>query len=256
MKNKCKNTGQIPDNPLDMPPPYWRSPGIEVQLTLCLEDIVKLLKTLLNIHPRVEDSISEYFDRKPDIDYEDPEFGEICYPLWETESRIKLKSELAIFLASIQAEESLNQLIVYNISKDIADSIEKLNPPEKLIITSVILTNKSVKGLRAYGAIRSLTKWRNSYAHGHCTDRPMKTLRHNHLIPPEECASLPKNIKNMLSQLKEYFELSNYLSEISLNTYTISRTVHLSQNKKHIKEIERYKFNYEEDGQIYSIEYK
>ena len=255
MNNKYTNTGQLPDNPLEMPPPYWRSPGIVFQLTICLEELSKLLTSLLNIHPQVEALISDYFDRTPEPEDDDPEFGEICDPLWEIESKIILKSELAIFMAAIQAEDHLNQIITYNLHRDIADSIEKLGPPEKLLIVSANLSGESVKGSRPYDAIKNLSKWRNSYAHGHCTDRPTKSLRHNHLIAPVEYPSVPKAIENMFYQLKGYLELSNYLREISHNEYTIAESIHDTEIENYLNEIERYQFSYKKDGQIYDLEY-
>jgi hypothetical protein len=255
MNNKYTNTGQLPDNPLEMPPPYWRSPGIVFQLTICLEELSKLLTSLLDIHPQVNALISDYFDQNPEPEDDDPEFGEICGPLWEIESKIILKTELAIFMAAIQAEDHLNQIITYNLHKDIADTIEKLSPPEKLMIISANLTSESVKGSRPYDAIKSLSKWRNSYAHGHCTDRPTKSLRHNHLVAPEEYPSVPKAIENMLYQLNGYLELSNYLRKISHNEYTIAGSTHDTEIKNYLNEIDRYQFSYEEDGQVYDLEY-
>lgn len=256
MKNKYTNTGQLPDNPLEMPPPYWRSPGVVFQLTICLEELTKLLTSLLDIHPEVEVLISDYFDRNPEPKDDDPEFADICDPLWEIESKIILKAELAIFMAAIQAEDHLNQVITYNLHKDISDSIEKLSPPEKLMIISANLTGESVKGSRPYEAVKSLSKWRNSYAHGHCTDRPTKSLRHNHLIAPEEYPSVPKAIENMLYKLNGYLELSYYLREISHNEYTIAGSTHDSDIKNYLNEIEHYHFSYKEDGQVYDLEYK
>jgi len=111
MKNKYGNTGHIPDNPLEMPPPYWRSAGISFQITMCLEELCKLLTSLLDTHPKVEALIIDYLHRNPELKDGNEEFVEISSPLWEIESKIILKSRLAIFMASIQAEDLLNQVI-------------------------------------------------------------------------------------------------------------------------------------------------
>ena len=241
---------------MEMPPPYWRSAGINFQITMCLEELGKLLTSLLDTHPEVEALIVDYLHRNPELKDANEEFGEICSPLFEIESKIILKSELAIFMASIQAEDCLNQVITYNLHQDIADSIEKLSPPEKLKIISANLTGETVKGLRPYEAIKTLSKWRNSYAHGHCTDRPIKSLRHNHLISPEEYPSVPKAIEHMLFQLKGYLELTTYLCAISHNEFTRAESEHNSEIKDYLNEIERYQFSYKGDGKVYEFEYK
>lgn len=256
MRDKYKNIGQIPDNPLEMPPPYWRSAGINFQITMCLEELSKLLTSLLDTHPKIEALIVDYLRRNHELKDDDEEFTRICNPLWEIESKIILKSRLAIFMVSIQAEDRLNKVITYNLHKDIADSIEKLSPSEKLKIISANLTGKTVKDLRPYEAIKKLSKWRNSYAHGHCTDRPIKSLRHNHLIAPEEYPSVPKAIEYMLFQLKGYLELINYLRAISQNEYTCGESVRDSEIKDYLTEIECYQFSYKGSGKVYKLEYK
>ena len=256
MSTKFINTGQLPDDPFKMPPPHWRSPGIIFQLTISLEEIIELLVSLLDVHPEIDGLLMEYYDRNPDPNDDDEEFGEICNPLWELESKIILKSELSIFMASIQAEDDLNQVITFNLHKDIADTIEKLSPPEKLIIISANLTSKTVKGSKPYNAIRALTKWRNSYAHGHCTDRPTKSLRHNHLIAPEEYPSVPKAIENMKHQLQGYLDVSSFLRKISRNKYTRMGSTHNNDIQEYMEEIDRYQFTYENEGMVYDLIYK
>lgn len=253
---KFIEVGQLPENPFEMPPPYWRSPGIILQLTISLEELCYLLRSLLELHPKIEGLISEYFERNPNPDDDNPEFGNIRDPLWRLEANITLKSELVVFMAGIDSEDHLNRIITYNLHKDIADSIEKLSPPEKLLIISANLTGKSIKGFRPYEVIKKLSGFRNLYAHGHCTDRPIKTLRHNHLISPEEHPSVPKAIDFMVEQLKGYLDLANYLQKISKNDYTASGSTHDDEIQKYLNKIKRYYFSYRGEGQIYSLEYR
>ncbi len=252
---KFIEVGQLPENPFEMPPPYWRSPGIILQLTISLEELCNLLRSLLELHPKINGLISEYFEKYPNPDDDNPEFGDICDPLWRLEANITLKSEIAVFMAGVDSEDHLNRIITYNLHKDIADSIEKLSPPEKLLIISAILTGKSVKGYRPYEVIKNLSRFRNSYAHGHCADRPIKTLRHNHLISPEEHSSVPKAIGFMVEQLKGYLDLANYLQKISKNDYTASGSTHDDEIEKYLNNIERYCFSYKDEGTIYSLKY-
>jgi hypothetical protein len=255
LNRKFTSVDQLPENPLDMPPPFWRSSGAIFHITSSLEELCVCLRELSEVHPRIECLLSEYFEKNPEPPEDDSKFAEISEPLWDIESKIKLKCELAVFMAAIEAEELINQVSVYNLNKDIAESIEKLSPPEKLLVLSSILTKKSIKGTRSYEAIKNLMSWRNSYAHGHCTDRPIKTLRHNHLIEPEEYPSVPKEIEEMCKHLEEYLELSRYLRSIGRNKYTKGTSVHDVEIEEHLKQIQRYKLTYGDDSQIYDIEY-
>lgn len=255
MEREFKTVNELPENPLDMPPPYWRSSGAILQITSALEDICTFLRALRDVHPRIKYLISDYFKLNPESPEDDEKFGEIAEPLWELESKISLKCEIAVFMAAIEAEDLINQTCVYNLHKDIAESLETLSPPNKLLIVSASLSESSVKGTRANEAIKKLSTWRNSYAHGHCTDRPTKTLRHNHLIAPDDYPSVPQEIEHMLAQLDGYLALSEYLRSISKNEYTSKTSVHDSEIKDYLDQIRCYKFIYKDNGQVYDLNY-
>jgi hypothetical protein len=52
--NKFIKVDQLPENPFEMPPPYWRSPGIILQLSISLEELCDLLQSLFKLHPKIE----------------------------------------------------------------------------------------------------------------------------------------------------------------------------------------------------------
>jgi len=255
LDKEYETTADLPGDPLEMPPPYWRASGTVFQIIDALEDLCSSLRALRDIHPRINYLLSDYFSRNPEPDEYDEEFGDIAEPLWEIESKIKLKCELAIFAAAIDIEDLINMIAVYNLHKDIGESIEKLSPPEKLLIVSTTITGKSVKELKPYDAIKKLTSWRNAYAHGHCTDRPTKSLRHNHLISPAHYPTVPKEIEFMLTQLNGYLSISDYLRSISKNEYTAGSSEHDTEIQELLDKVKKYKFTYEENGEIYDLEY-
>jgi len=246
----------LPDNPFDMPPPYWRSSGAIFQLTSALEDLCTSLRALRDVLPRVNYLLDEYFNRNPEPAEDNEEFGEIAEPLWEIESKISLKCELAVFMAAIEAEDTINMISCFNLHKDVSESIEKLSPPEKLLIISASLTGTSIKGAKPYELLKALTSWRNAYAHGHCTDRPTKSLRHNHLISPENYSTIPGVIDHMMNQLEGYLTVSKYMRSISKNDYTSGSSVEDLEIQGCLEQVKRYKFVYEENGEVYDIEYK
>ena len=113
---------------------------------------------------------------------------------------------------------------VFNLPRDIAESIEKLSPPEKLLIASAAIGKPSVKGHSVFEAAQQLATWRNAFAHGHCVDRPTKSLRHNHLIPPDEYPGVPSTLSKMRDLVGAYIRISDYLRAISTNPYTAGKS--------------------------------
>lgn len=255
MPTEYTTVDQLPEDPLSMPPPYWRSTGAVFQITSALEELCDLLRALREIHPNVEGRLSEYFAANPETTENDEEFSEIIEPLWELESKIKLKCELAVFMAAIESEDLINRVSVYNLHKEISESIEKLSPPDKYLVIATSLTDSSNKGSKPYEVIKRLTAWRNAFAHGHCTDRPTKSLRHNHLISPKEYPSVPNEVQSMVSLVDGYLLLSNYLRSISKNEYTKSESFHDTEIEDYLSQIKRYNFSFEGNGDVYEVSY-
>ncbi|MCR1810462.1 hypothetical protein [Sulfurospirillum sp. hDNRA2] len=256
MIEEYKTLSDLPNDPFEMPPPYWRSSGTIFQITDALENLCIYLKKLLEILPNTQALLDNYLDRNPNFEEDDEEFMDISEPLYEIESKIKLKCELSVFMAAIEIEDLLNMISVFNLKKDVSESIEKLSPMEKLLIISATLTDSPVKDSKPYDALKKLISWRNAYAHGHCTDRPVKSLRHNHLISPESYPTVPKEIEHMLMQLNGYLIVSKYLRTISHNNYTRGVSYHDSEIENFLKKINKYKFSYNGNGEIYNLAYK
>ena len=158
-------------------------------------------------------------------------------------------------MSAIEAEDKLNQIAVYNLHKDIVESIERLRPTEKLLVVSSSLTGDSIKNTKTYESLKKLVAWRNAFAHGHCTDRPTKSLRHNHLIKPDNYPTVPKEIEHMLTQLDGYLTVVEYLRSISQNEYTSGISVHDDEIKEYLKEVNKNVFTYNFHGVVYDLEY-
>lgn len=253
------NVGSLPDDPLKMPPPYWRSGSAIFQILAALADLEEYLSILVPLNEETSERVYEYLDRHPEEPADDDEeahseFDEICGDLWDLEHKIKLSTDAAILMAAISAEDRLNQFCVYNLHQDIAEPLEKLSPPEKLQVASAILGHPGVKGTQPFHAIQCLTGWRNAFAHGHCTDRPTKTLRHNHLVKPNEYPGVPDSVASCIKMISGYVVLCNYLSSISKNPYTAGRREEDSTISKHLTEIQRYEFK--GNSWVYDVIYK
>ncbi len=236
-------TEQLPDDPLAMPPPYWRGSGAVFHILDALEDLTQLLADLVPLHNQTEVELGEFYRRHPEEELDDKgmeEFGDICEPLWILEHKIKLKAGLAILMSAIEVEDSINHFCVYNLHKNIAESIEKLAPSEKLLIASAVIGKTNTKGQAVFEAIKKLSSWRNAFAHGHCVDRPTKSLRHNHLISPPQFPAVPDSLTKMKELVLGYVKITEYLSSISVNSYTAGRYTQTIEIESLIQEVSHF----------------
>ena len=65
-------------------------------------------------------------------------YSEETDALADVESEIIRLSDLAIFMAAIEAEDAINQFAVFNVHKDAAEAIERLSPPDKLVLVTAL----------------------------------------------------------------------------------------------------------------------
>lgn len=250
---------QLPDDPLSMPPPYWRSSGAIFHVLDSLESLVSLLGELLPLHEQTELRLEDYYENHPneDDDSDLEEFSDICDDLWSLEHKIKLKAEIAILMSAVQAEDKLNMFCVFNLHKDIAESVEKLSPPEKLLIVTAVAGQPSIKGNAVFEALKKLSGWRNAFAHGHCVDRPVKSLRHNHLVSPSSYPGVPDSINKTKELISGYLRLTEYLRGISMNPYTSGSSTETEEIRMYLEEISRYKFDVStHSNDIYLLTYE
>ena len=233
----------LPDDPLRMPPPYWRSGGGVFHIQVSVSEIAdKLLPDLVSANEAWK-AVELDFDPGADMEDDESPFPEELDALGDVESEIIRLSDLAIFMASIEAEDAINRFAVFNIHKDAAEAIEKLSPPDKLILVTALAGATPVKGTVAFEAIKRLTSWRNAAAHGHCVDRPTTSLRKNHLISPKEYPSVPMKLSELQARLKDYFRLKDYLRNVSINDYTSARNVNDEEIANSLTLISRYEFD-------------
>lgn len=145
---------QLPDDPLAMPPPYWRSSGAVFCMLDALESIPDLLAEIVPVLARTEAELQQHFEKYPDNEQSDEEmeeFSEIVDELWELEHRIEVKVMVAVLMSAIQAEDTINRFCVYNLHKDVAESVEKLSPPDKLLVAACAAGHQIDKGHAIYG---------------------------------------------------------------------------------------------------------
>jgi hypothetical protein len=253
-EKKYTSLYQLPDDPLAMPPPYWRSTGANSIVVEMLEDIVNLLEELITVKADTKEQLDDFYSKHPD-DFSDDaaleEFSNICNDLFDLESKVGLRCDTAIMMSAIATEDRINCFCVYNLHKDAADSIEKLTMPEKTIMASALVGKTNIKREAAFESVRRLTSWRNAFAHGHCTDRPLRSLRHNHLIHPDEYPGIRDDISSLKELVGGYVRVSDFLRSISLNPYTSASLYEVEQMRACLSEISKYRL--EGTNEAYTI---
>lgn len=254
-QERILSVDQLPDDPMKMPPPYWRGSGAIFHISDALQELERLLHQLIPVHAETESRLEQYFQKYPEQHDDDEgaqeEFSDISDSLWALEHKIKLKAELACLMSAIQSEDDLNQFCVFNLHKDIAESIEKLSPAEKLLVASAACGSIGVKGKAVFEAIRKLVVWRNAFAHGHCVDRPTKSLRHNHLISPEEYPGVPSALGDTIDLVSAFLLVNEHLRAISLNPYTGGSSSDVEEINQIIVALKR--FTIDGNNNVYSI---
>jgi hypothetical protein len=246
---------ELPDDPLKMPPPYWRTGGASFHIDDALVRVAELLHELIPIHAATDEKLDQFYTKYNDkkltkSEAAMEEFAEISEALWEIEHKIKMKCELAILMAAIHAEETINQFCVFNLPKELVESLERLSPAEKLTAAASHLNQRAVRSTAAYAAVTALSAWRNAFAHGHCVDRPVKTLRHNHLIFPKDYPGVPDSVSDAIKHVDAYNRLAKYLAAKSQNPYT-SSTSDAENFSDLLREVQRFKF--EGGPMVYSV---
>ena len=146
-------------------------------------------------------------------------------------------------MTAIETEDRLNQLCVFNLPKELVEVIERLAPPAKLVAVASVLGQRRVKSDSAYAAVVELTAWRNAFAHGHCVDRPIhNTLRHNHLLHPENHPGVPDSLRLMMQLQAGRVRFETYWRKISVNPYMKGTSEESGEIAKYLHAIGRYRF--------------
>jgi hypothetical protein len=251
-----KSVDQIPDDPLKMPPPYWRSSGAVFHIIDALESVQELLDELIVVSETTSAKLDEHYATYPDDEEHDrekvlSEFADITNDQFEIEFKIRLKSEIVCLMSAIEAEDTLNQFCVFNLHRNISEPIEKLSPVDKMMVATAAIGHYEVKGTAHCDALQKLVKWRNAFAHGHCVDRPTTSLRHNHLISPDSYPGAKSALADLIEMARAFLRVTDFLRSVSVNTYLSGGSSELKQIEDSIDLLLRYKIEDDERLEIW-----
>lgn len=251
-------TDQLPADPLTMPPPYWRTGGAIFYVMDSIVEVASLLQQLRSTLATTRKKLEELEEKAGKNDIKEDDFSDACCDLWGLEYSIRQHAHLAIFMSAIQAEDDINQFCVFNLPKDLAESLERLSPPDKLVVAAAGVRVTDVKTTAVFEKIRRLTGWRNAFAHGHCIDRPTTSLRHNHLIAPANYPKVPDVVPEAISMISAYADVSDYLKKIGVNPYTRAESTDVEEIRSQLLELSRFRFELSNPpaNEWYTIKYE
>lgn len=224
--------------------PYWRGSSAIWHIGEGLSEIAEKLKQLEVAYDNREERLEQFYELNPhfldndELLVKSSEYWEIVSPFANLREQIKLRVERTIVMAAIEAENNINMVCVYNFRREMTEIIEKLSPTEKFVMLGSILTNRNVKGVAEYAQLQALMKYRNAFAHGHNTDRPVKTLHHNHLIHPEKYSEFPEELEKLKELVGGFFKVNSFVRSMSKNEYAKGESGDEEDLKPILEEIE------------------
>jgi hypothetical protein len=169
-------------------------------------------------------------------------FSDICIRFWNLEHKLKCSARTANIMAAIDLEASVNMFCFFNLGEITTDAIENLPLPGKLTVIHRVLGLSDFKGTKPYEAVRSLVNWRNAFAHGKCTDMPIRSIKVNHLTKPKELAESRDIVRETLELLHRYVVVCTHLRKISKHPYTSGYLVQLDEIEQLLGKIQTFRF--------------
>jgi hypothetical protein len=190
----------------------WRQPGVAQGLVFTLAEVI--------------DALLKLVDKRASLDVvctvEVPSDDEPCdcylaelSELLSLEGIVELRCAISSLLAAIACEGMLNQFCFFNFGEELSESIEKLQPTEKLVIASSVLGHENAKADHLYGLLKNLSSWRNRFAHCHNPDTPSNSLTRNHVTISDNMKTFEDLFSEFPKHLRAYTELASWLTEKS-----------------------------------------
>lgn len=244
------NSKDYPEDPLQMPPPFWEDSDALDQFIRSIEMVGLFLPKLAEEGDRISPVIDDYHSRKElagteyDPDY--IEFGKISDDFMNLELAILSYTNLCTLMAGISIETLLNKFCIYNFHRDISEPLESLSPCDKLVIASALLGKHGTKSTAPYEATKQLTKKRNAFAHGHCVDHPTQSIRKNHLRDEGTgIQNAAKSTADLIVSTNWYLCVHDFLCSITKNSYVIEYDdeENTGKIKRLLSQIKQYQFS-------------
>ena len=242
-----------PDTDLRWLQGSWRQPGVSQALVFTLAEVISAMLELARKRASLHIVCT----------MENPTENASCdcyltqlSELTSFEGMVELRCTISSMFAAIACEGMLNQFCFFNLGEDLSESIEKLQPTEKLLIAASVLGHDNVKSSHLYELLKKLMAWRNRFAHCHNPDTPGTSLSRNHAdFFHDEIQTFEDYLADFPDHLSAFAELSSWLIEKS-GHYLVrfSNKAECSSAHHFLKEFKCFRFSRPRIGHIYDFE--
>lgn len=230
-------------HPIKEPPPYWQRSSALLHLDVATDNILGLLPEFYEIAKSTQEDLTEFYQRKSELRSTDvfnhQELTSIILDYWTLECKLSVACEIACLMCAIQTEDNINRFIAYHFHEEIATSLEKLSPAEKITIISCSISAKSFKSNGVYRDVKSLSKWRNTFAHGHCIGKPTQSITKNHTPSDDSYRYIPLVFTELVELSSAFLRVHDHLQKISLSAYIKNECAFTEQIRRKIARIKK-----------------
>jgi hypothetical protein len=192
----------------------WSDPGIHLVFVAVVNDIVTALSTLST---KIREGLSE----TQGMGGEEQQMV-FAHHIGKQRQLASIRIDLFHLIVAISCEELINRFCYFELPREASESLEKLQPTEKLLVAAAFLNQSDTKSTHVFEGLKRLVAWRNQYAHGHNPGRSARSLHKNHAVPlkPEEFSTLEEKLDSLRKSAASYRDVTAWLYNNGLHVMT------------------------------------
>jgi hypothetical protein len=216
--NYNSEQNKYPDNELHSC--FWIDPNIRTAVSIAANDIII---ALCGLEKTMESALEETRCESGDI-----QSSLFSHLIGDSSSFVATRIEIFKLLTAILCEQNINRFCYFELPRNTAEALEKLQPAEKFVVAADFLTHTNVKSSHVHEGLKQLISWRNQFAHGHNPGRSMRSLHKNHAVFPkiEEFTTLADEISSVRKAAIACRELTMWLKKYSRNSISADSDNH------------------------------
>lgn len=185
----------------------WIDPGIHTALRIAAKDVVAALTALSK---RILSGLEEVREESGDV-----QETLFYHYIHEQEDIAQVRISMYQLLVAISCEGLINRFLYFELPREASETLEKLQPTEKLLLIAAFLKKPKLKSSHIYEGLKAIFEWRNQYAHGHNPGLPTKSLHKNHAQwpRPERFSSFEDDLTALKRTAASYEQFTLWLEK-------------------------------------------
>ncbi|QNI31210.1 hypothetical protein H7849_19245 [Alloacidobacterium dinghuense] len=192
----------------------WADPGIHIAVVTAANDVVTALRAL---SAKIKDGLHATAGQSGE-----DQMHMFDHHIHKEKELTSIRIELFHLLTAISSEGLINRFCYFELPNEVSETLEKLQPTEKLLVAATFLGQSNIKSSHVYGSLKYLVGWRNLYAHGHNPGRSARSLHKNHAVfpDPEEISTLEDELSSLRKAAGCYRNVTAWLKETGTSMMT------------------------------------